>query len=102
MFEEAKKKLYDSDFRAKLIGNPSVYAKEIGYNLENVEYKVVINQKHALHLVINETQELFSDLQQVQAAGAGSASTVSTLATVGCACSTASSATTTGSAGTVT
>ena len=76
----------------KITNNPAKHAGQLGYILDDVEYKVVTNPKHTMYLVINEKQELFNNLDQIQAAGAGSANQVGTIGSVGCICSTVSTA----------
>ena len=95
-------KLRDKEFRQLLQQNPQQYARQLGYDFADMEFKVVKNSKAISHIVIPYSTEQNINLDNIQAAGeVGSAGTASSASTLGSICSTWSCAASTGTASTV-
>ncbi len=83
---ELQKKLYNKDFRKKLIVNPEKYMLELGYKLQSdVKVKVVKSSKDIFYLSVNNKSDI--DINEIQEVIAGTRKlldkNVSTLGTIG-------------------
>lgn len=96
-------KMYDKDFRQKLIADPKKYYQEFNNNsLDSVEIVAKKNTRKTTYIVI-PSGNITEDMGTIQAAGvssAGSVSTASSFSSLGTVTSTISSATTGASVGT--
>lgn len=95
-------KIYDKDFRQKLMADPKKYYKEFGDTLlDDVEVVVKENTKEITYIVVPNTVSP-DFLDQIQAGDSThSVGTILTLSTGYCVTSTLSTLTTAGSAGTL-
>lgn len=100
MFQDIQQKLTDPAFRRNIMSEPGKYAKELGYDHDDVEYKVVVCAKDTQYLVLDDYSSDVVEVDKIQAAGEGSASSVSSVGTVGCVCGTFSTGACAGTAGT--
>ena len=98
--QDIQKKLYDKDFRLRLLSQPNAVLAEINdVDFDHqIEYKVVKNTKAITYIVLHAAADTIN-LEQINAAGvASSASTGGTIGTATLTVGSASSAATIGSA----
>jgi hypothetical protein len=95
-------KLYDKQFRNRLLSDPMKYAGELGYEaVEGVEFKVVKNTKNTIYISFGGVKFKNGSLTGIQAAGESStAGSLGTATTAACFTSTLTSASSVGTAGT--
>ncbi len=81
-----KSKIYDKDFRAKLVSNPKEQLKAITANIiEDIEYKVVKETKNKTYFIIPQDDKSLLSISaaggtaHVQLSTAGTAGSVGTL-----------------------
>ncbi|SMM98772.1 hypothetical protein SPONN_2810 [uncultured Candidatus Thioglobus sp.] len=97
-----EKRMYDKEFRQRLIQNPRKVVKELNYQEidESVQINVIKNSKNTIHLVMYDSNgDEALDIQSIRAAGISSS--ISTAGTAGTASLTVSCASSAGTLGTV-
>ncbi len=100
--------LYDKDFRKKIAKNPKAVFKEMKneFSLDNLDIKVVTNNKNITYVVIPVESAMNVDLNAIMAAGtagtAGTASSAGSVSTITSTVGSISSGATAGTAGSLT
>ncbi len=96
---ELQKKLYNKDFRKKLIVNPEKHLTELGYKLRSgAKVKVVKSSKDIFYLSVDSRDDI--DISEIQAAiGSSTVGTIGTVGSVSSLCSCESTMGTVGSVG---